>query len=77
MGNITSFTKSLFEKITDASIVFQLQGLRSVRHFSKFPPRTERIRGTIQVRRSFQIDGFVTDPSQLWCDTQPMNQMEQ
>ena len=41
------------------------QGLQPVRHSSKFPPRTERIRGTIQVRLSFQIDGCVTDPSQL------------
>ena len=41
------------------------QGLRSVRHLSKFPPRTERTRGTIQERLSFQIDGCVTDPSQL------------
>ena len=53
------------------------QGLRSVRHPSKFPPRTERIRGTIQVKLSFQIDGFVTDLSQSKGDTQPMNQMEQ
>ena len=41
------------------------QGLRSVRHPSKFHPRTMRIRGTIQVKLSFQIDGFVTDPSKL------------
>ena len=41
------------------------QGLQPVRHLSKFPPRTERIRGTIQVRLSFQIDGFLTGPSQL------------
>ena len=41
------------------------QGLQSVRHLSKFPPRTERIRGTIQVKLSFQIDGFVTGPSQF------------
>ena len=41
------------------------QGLRSVRHPSKIPPRTMRIRGTIQVRLSFQIDGFLTDPSKL------------
>ena len=41
------------------------QGLQSVRHPSKFPPRTERIRGTIQVRLPFQIDGFGTDRSQL------------
>ena len=31
----------------------------------KFPPRRERIRGTIQVKLSFQIDGFGTDLSQL------------
>ena len=41
------------------------QGLRSVRHPSKFLPRAERIRGTIQEILSFQIDGFATDPSQL------------
>ena len=41
------------------------QGLRSVRHPSNFSPRTERIRGTIQVKLSFQIDGFATDPSML------------
>ena len=52
------------------------QGLRPVRHPSKFPPRTERIRGTIQLRLSFQIDGFLTGPSQLQGDTQPMNHME-
>ena len=52
------------------------QGLQPVRHPSKFPPRTKRIRGTIQVRRSFQIDGFLTGPSQFQDDTQPMNQME-
>ena len=52
------------------------QGLLSVRHPSKFSPRRERIRGTIQVKLSFQIDGFATDPSQLSYDTQPMNQME-
>ena len=52
------------------------QGLRSVRHLSKFTSRTKHIRGTIQVKLSFQIDGCVTDPSQLWDDTQPMNQME-
>ena len=36
------------------------QGLRSVRHPSKCHPRTMRIRGTIQVRLSFQIDGLLT-----------------
>ena len=41
------------------------QGLRPVRYLSKFPARTERIRGTVQVRLSFQIDGFGTDLSQL------------
>ena len=38
------------------------QGLRSVRHPSKISPRTKRIRGTIRVRLSFQIDGFLTGP---------------
>ena len=41
------------------------QGLRPLRHPSKFTPRTERIQGTIQVRLSFQIDGFLTGPSQF------------
>ena len=41
------------------------QGLQSVRHPSKFPPRRERIRGTIQVKLTFQIDVFGTDPSKL------------
>ena len=36
-----------------------------------------RIRGTFQVRLSFQIDGFLTGPSKVQDDTQPMNQMEQ
>ena len=53
------------------------QGLQPVRHPSKFPPRTVRIRGTIQVRLSFQIDGFLTGRSQLQGDAQPMNQMKQ
>ena len=35
-----------------------------------------RIRRTIQVRLSFQIDGFLTGPSQFLGDTQPMTQME-
>ena len=52
------------------------QGLQPVRHRFKFHPRTKRIRGTIQVRLSFQIDGFFTGPSQLQGDTQPMNQMQ-
>ena len=52
------------------------QGLRSVRHPSKFTPRTERIRGTIQVRLSVQVDRFLTGLSQRWCDTQPVNQTE-
>ena len=51
------------------------QGLRPVRHHSKFTPRTKRIRGTIKVRLSFQIEGFLTGPSQFLGDTQPMNQM--
>ena len=41
------------------------QCLQPVRHLSKFPPRAMRFRGTIQVRLSFQIDGFLTGPSQF------------
>ena len=52
------------------------QGLQPVRHPSKFLPRIMRVRGTIQERLSFQIDGFLTGPSQLQGETQPMNQME-
>ena len=51
--------------------------LQPLCHLFKFSPRTERIRGTIQVRLSFQIDGFLTDPSQfLDNNTQPSNQTE-
>ena len=53
------------------------QCLQPLCHPSKFSPRTKRIRGTIQVRLSFQIEGFLTGPSQFLGDTQPMNQMEQ
>ena len=53
-----------------------LQGLQPVRHPSKFHPRTMRIRGTIQVRLSFQNDGFFTGLSQRQGNTQPVNQME-
>ena len=52
------------------------QGLQPVRHPSKFSPRIMRIRGIIQVRLSFQIDGLLTGPSQFLGDTQPMNKME-
>ena len=52
------------------------QGLQPVHHPSKFTPREKCIRGTIQARLSFQIDGFLTGPSQLQGDTQPVNQME-
>ena len=41
------------------------QDLQPARHPSKFTPPTMRIRGTIQVRLSFQTDGFLTGPSQL------------
>ena len=37
---------------------------KPVRHPSKFSPRTEQIQGTIQVRLSFQINGFLTGLSQ-------------
>ena len=52
------------------------QGLQPVRHPSKFTPRGERIRGTIQVKLSFQINGFGTDFSQLQGDTQQVKQKE-
>ena len=53
------------------------QGTQPVRHPSKVPsPRTKRLRGRIQVRLSFQIDGFLTGPSQLSGDPKPVNQME-
>ena len=52
------------------------QCLQPLRHPSKFTQRTMRIRGTIQVRLSFQIDGFLTGPSQRQGNTQPVNQME-
>ena len=52
------------------------QSLQPVRHPSKFHPRTMRIRGTIQVRLSFQIDGFLTGLSQKYGNTQPVNQTE-
>ena len=40
------------------------QCLQLLSHPSKFPPCTRRIRETIQVRLSFQIDGFLTGLSQ-------------
>ena len=40
------------------------QRLQPVRHPSKFSPRRERTQKTIQVRLSFQIDGFLTGLSQ-------------
>ena len=54
------------------------QDLKPVRHPSKFLPRTMHIRGTILVRLSFQIDGFLAGLSQLLQgNTQPVNQMVQ
>ena len=65
LGNITSFALSLLSWSQMRRSSPTPQGLRSVRHPSKFLPRRERIRGTIQVRLSFQIDGFLIGPSQL------------
>ena len=42
----------------------------------QIPRRTERIQGTIQVRLSFETDGFLTGLSQREGNTQPMNQTE-
>ena len=39
------------------------QCVQPICHPSKFHTRTKRIQGTIQVRLSFQIDGFLTGPS--------------
>ena len=63
LGNIASFALSL---LVDFWCVHRFQLLKCLQplcHPSKFPPRTERIQGTIQVRLSFQIDGFLTG---LW-----------
>ena len=76
LGNITSFAVSLFYQISVRPSFPTPQCLQPLCHPSKFPPRTERIRGTIQVRLSFQIDGFLTGLSQRWCNTQPVNQTE-
>ena len=51
------------------------QGLQLLCHPSKVLPRTKRIQGTIQVN-FFLIDGFLTGPTQKWCNTQPMYQTE-
>ena len=40
------------------------QCLQPLCHPSKFPPRTNRMRGTIKVRLSFQTDGLLTGLSQ-------------
>ena len=52
------------------------QCLQPLCHPSKFTPRTKRVRGTIQVRPSFQIDEFLTGLSQRKGNTQPVNQTE-
>ena len=62
-----------FQMRPSASI---LQCLPLVCHPSKFTPRTDRIQGTILVRLSFQIDGFLTGLSQKEGNTRAMNQME-
>ena len=49
----------------DAATSATPQCLQPICHPSKFHPRTMRVRGTIQVRLSFLIDGFLTAPSQL------------
>ena len=66
LGTITSFALTL--TWVDFRCVHRLQLLKCLQplcHPSKFTPSTKRIRGTIQVRLSFQIDGFLTGPSQL------------
>ena len=53
------------------------QCLQPICHPSKLTPRLKRIPGTIQVRLSFQIDGFLTGLSQKYGNTHPLNQTEQ
>ena len=63
----------------DFRCVHRLQFLKVCNQYvipSKFFPRTMRIRGTIQVRLSFQNDGFLTGPSQRQGNTQPVNKTE-
>ena len=48
------------------------QCLQPLCHPSNFSPRTERIQGTIQVSLSFQMDGFLTGPSQQKGKTEHM-----
>ena len=52
------------------------QCLQPICHPSKFTPRTNRIRGTIQARLSFQIDGFLNGLSERLGHTQQVNQTE-
>ena len=52
------------------------QCLQPLCHPSKFSPRTKRIRGTIQVRLSFQLDEFLLGLEKKLDDTQPFNQTE-
>ena len=60
-GNITSFALSLFLSRFPMRPSFPTpQCLQPLCHPSKFHPRTNRIRGTIQVRLSFTIDGFLS-----------------
>ena len=63
----------------DLRCVHRFQLLKVCDQYVTLPnstPRTERIQGTIQVRLSFQIDGFLTGLSQRQGNTQPMNQTE-
>ena len=64
LGNITSFALSLFERISDASIVSNSSRPTISSSPFQIPPAYNVIRGTTQERLSLQIDGFLTDPSQ-------------
>ena len=67
IGVNTSFALSLRAWSSDASICS---------NSSMSATSAERIRGTIQVRLSFQTDGLLTDLSQRLGTTQPVNQTE-
>ena len=75
--NITSFALSPLS--IDFRCVHLFQVLKVHNQYVSFPdsPRVQYInRGIFLGALSFQIDGFLTDPSWIWDDIPPMNQIE-
>ena len=64
LGNIASFAWVFLRRFPMRPSFPAPQCLQPICHPSKFLPRTMRIRETIQVRLSFQTDGFLTGLSQ-------------